>query len=158
MLQSWTCSGGWPRRWYRCRWVRTTMPITVLCDSVTVSDLNPGKRGLNSQPRPYCRGGVSVLTHYLITWLEMDGQLGTHESRRPTRRTARNFFSTQNSSTPYLNIRTVFVTGEDKYSRCNSRRFTNTFHSIMLSIFASLRLQGSTFYASGPYLSPIWVQ
>ncbi len=33
-------------------------------------------------------------------------------------------YSTQNSSTPYLNIHTVFVTGEDEYSRYNYRRYT----------------------------------
>jgi hypothetical protein len=43
------------------------MPITALCDSVTVSDFKPGKQGLNSRLKPILRGGVLVLTHYLIT-------------------------------------------------------------------------------------------
>ncbi len=40
--------------------------ITSSCDSMTVSEFKPGKRGLNSRLRPVLRGG-SVLTHYLIT-------------------------------------------------------------------------------------------
>ncbi len=52
--------------------------ITNPSDSMTVSDIKPGKQGLNSRLRPILwGGGVSVLTHYLITWLETDGQLGT---------------------------------------------------------------------------------
>ncbi len=104
MLQSWTCSRGWCRRRWRCRWVRTKMPITALCDSVTVSDFKPGGRGLNSRLRSILQGrGVLVLTHYLITWLGMDGQRGTHDgsSGRPGA-LLQIFFPTQNSSTPYL--------------------------------------------------------
>ncbi len=54
MLQSWICRGDvvvdedvW----------EPLLPITALCDSVTVSDCKPGKRGLNSQLRPAWRGG-----------------------------------------------------------------------------------------------------
>ncbi len=44
-------------------------------------------------PSPVLRGG-GVLTHYLITLLEMDGQHDTREGSSPeTRRTARNLFS-----------------------------------------------------------------
>ncbi len=86
----------------------------------------PGKRGLNSRLRPILWGG-SVLTHYLITWLEMDGQLGTRDgsSGRPGA-LLEMFFSYTNSSTPYLNIYIVFVTGEDDIARYNSRRYTHT--------------------------------
>jgi hypothetical protein len=74
MLQSWNCRGEdvvvnedvdeWELEW----------PVTGPCDSVTVSDFKPGKWGLNSRLRPVLRGGGMVLTHYVITWLEMDGQ------------------------------------------------------------------------------------
>ncbi len=68
--------------------------ITDPCDSVTVSEFKPtvtvskfkpGKQGLNSRVRPVLRGGGMVLTHYLITWLVMYGQLGTRDgsSSRP---------------------------------------------------------------------------
>jgi hypothetical protein len=61
--------------------------ITVPCNSVMVSDFKTGKRGLNSRLRASAAGvgGGMVLTHYLITWLEMDGQLDTREgsSSRP---------------------------------------------------------------------------
>jgi hypothetical protein len=33
------------------------VPITSPCDSVTVYDFKPGKRGLNSRLRPVLRGG-----------------------------------------------------------------------------------------------------
>jgi hypothetical protein len=39
----------------------------------------PEKRGLNSRLRPVLLGGGMVLTHYIITWLETDGQHDTHE-------------------------------------------------------------------------------
>ncbi len=60
--------------------------ITGLCDSMTVSDFKPGKRGLNSRLHACTAGGGMVLTHYLITWLEMDGQLDTRDgsSSRPS--------------------------------------------------------------------------
>ncbi len=89
--------------------------ITDLCDSVTVSKFKPGKRGLNSR---------LVLTHYLITSLETDGQLGTRDgsSGRPGA-LLKIFFPTQNSSTPYLTYMHFFVTGEDEYSRYNYRRY-----------------------------------
>jgi hypothetical protein len=60
--------------------------ITGPCDSMTVSDFKPRKRGLNSQLHACTTGGGGmVLTHYLITWLEMDGQLDTRDgsSSRP---------------------------------------------------------------------------
>jgi hypothetical protein len=125
MLQSWTCSGGWCHCWCRCRWVRTTMPITALCDSITVSDFNPGKQGLNSRLRPCCKGGgVSVLTHYLTTWLEMDGQLGTHDgsSGRPSA-LLKKCFPTQIAVHPTKYKYIVFVTGEDDIARYNYRRY-----------------------------------
>ena len=84
--------------------------ITDPCDSVTVSKFKPGKRGLNSRLKPILRGGVSVLTHYLITWLETDGQLGTRDgsSGRPGA-LLKIFFPTQNSSTPYLTYKHCFL-------------------------------------------------
>ncbi len=98
--------------------------ITDPCDSVTVSDIKPGKRGLIVGSSPYCGGGGSVLTHYLITWLETDGQLGTRDgsSGRPGALLEISF-PILNSSTPYLNIYIVFVTGEDEYSLYNYRRY-----------------------------------
>ncbi len=135
MLHSWTCRG-WCR--HRCRWgwVRTTMPITALCDSITVSDFKPGKRGLNSRPMPYCRGG-RVGSHTLPNHMTGNGRSTRYSWRviRPTRRTARNFFSHKNSSTLYLNIYTVFVTGEDEYSRYNYRWYINSTTYIMNWIF-----------------------
>jgi hypothetical protein len=116
--------------------------ITDPCDIVTVSDIKPGKQGLNSWLRPILQGGGgSVLTHYLITWLETDGQLGTRDgsSGRPGALLEISF-PTKNSSTPYSNIHTVFVTGEDEYSRYKHRRYNYittvlpiqlyTFHSV----------------------------
>ncbi len=41
--------------------------------------VKPGKRGLNSQLWPVLQGAGLVLTHYLITWLEMDGQHDTRD-------------------------------------------------------------------------------
>ncbi len=124
MLQSWTCSGGWCRRWCGCGWVRTTMPITALCDSVTVSDLNPGKQRLNSRPRPY-RGGGGVGSHKLPNHVTGNRRSTWYSWRviRLTRRTATNFLSHMNSSTPYWNIYIVFVIGEDDIARYNSRRY-----------------------------------
>ncbi len=43
------------------------VPIISPCDSITVSDFKPGKRGLNSRLRPVLWGGGMALTHYLIT-------------------------------------------------------------------------------------------
>jgi hypothetical protein len=46
------------------------VPITSLCDSVTVSDFKPGKRGLNSRLRPVLQGGgglvLSLQTFYSV--------------------------------------------------------------------------------------------
>jgi hypothetical protein len=55
----------------------------------------------------------------------MDGQLSTRDgsSGRPGA-LLEIYFPTKNSSTPYLNIYIVFVTGEDEYSRYNYRRYT----------------------------------
>jgi hypothetical protein len=63
----------------------------------------------------------------------MDSQLGTRDgsSGRPGALLEISF-PTQNSSTPYLNLRTVFVTGEDEYSRYNYLRY------ISLQVFFSL--------------------
>jgi hypothetical protein len=54
----------------------------------------------------------------------MDGQLGTRDGSpgRPGPLLEISF-PTHNSSTPYLNIHTVFVTGEDEHSRYNYRRY-----------------------------------
>jgi hypothetical protein len=51
-----------------------------------------------------------VLTHYLITWLETDGQLGTRDGSlgRPGA-LLKIFFPTQNSSTPYLTYMHCFL-------------------------------------------------
>jgi hypothetical protein len=57
----------------------------------------------------------------------MDGQLGTHDgsSGRPCALLEISF-PTKNSSTPYLNMHTVFVTGEDEYSRYKHRRYKSS--------------------------------
>ncbi len=59
--------------------------VTGPSDSITVSDFKTGKQVLNSRLRPVLQGGGMVLTHYLITWLEMDGQHDTRggSSSRP---------------------------------------------------------------------------
>ncbi len=49
------------------------MPITALCDSVMVSDFNPGKQGLNSRLRPYCEGG-GVGSHTLPNHVTGNGR------------------------------------------------------------------------------------
>jgi hypothetical protein len=50
------------------------MPITALCDSVTVSDFNPGKQGLNSWLRPCCEGGGGVGSHTLPNHVTGNGR------------------------------------------------------------------------------------
>jgi hypothetical protein len=85
--------------------------ITDPCDSVTVSDIKPGKRGLNKSAQAHTAGGGgSVLTHYLIMWLETDGQLSTRDgsSGRPGALLEISF-PTQNSSTPYLTYMHCFL-------------------------------------------------
>jgi hypothetical protein len=80
----------------------------------------------------------------------MDGQLGTRDgsSGRPGALLEISF-PTQNSSTPYLNIRTVFVTGEDKYSRYNYRDTINLrakfFFQIMTTLAHFIKVQTARF-------------
>ncbi len=77
--------------------------ITGSCDSMTVSDFKPGKRGLNSRLRPVLRGGNG--SHTLPNHVTGNGR-STRYSRwviKPTLRTARNFLCHTNSSTPLLN-------------------------------------------------------
>jgi hypothetical protein len=53
------------------------VPITSPCDSVTVSDFKPGKRGLNSQLRPVLRG-VGNGSHTLPNHVTGNGRLTWH--------------------------------------------------------------------------------
>jgi hypothetical protein len=73
MLQSWNCRRGWCCRRWRCRWVRTT-----ITDHRSVWQ-RCGIWGLAQKTS----GGGGVLTHYLITWREMDGQ---HDTRKGSSR------------------------------------------------------------------------
>jgi hypothetical protein len=50
------------------------MPITALCDSVTVSDFNPGKQGLNSRLMPILRGGGGAGSHALPNHVTGNGR------------------------------------------------------------------------------------
>ncbi len=58
----------------------------------------------------------------------MNGQLGTQDgsSGRPGA-LLEIYFPTKNSRTPYLNMHTVFVTGEDEYSRYKHWRYNNAY-------------------------------
>ncbi len=103
--------------------------ITVPCNSVTVSDFKPRKRGLNSRLRTSAAGGGgTVLTHYLITWLEMDGQLDIREglSSRPGALLEISV-PTQIAIGLYWLYTLFFVTGEDDIARFDSRRYSTVF-------------------------------
>ncbi len=113
MLQPWSCR----RVWCRGRVMRSMMNENQKSQSqVHVTALRclrgkPGKRGFNSRLWPVLRGGGLVLTHYLITWLEMDGQHNTP-------RTARNFFNfPHDSSTPYNELYVIICYRGRRYSQ-----------------------------------------
>jgi hypothetical protein len=80
------------------------MPITALCDSVKVFDFKPGKQGLNSRLSPVLQeGGGGNGSHTLSNHMTGNGRSTRHSwwVIKPTRRTAKNFLSHTNSSTPY---------------------------------------------------------
>ncbi len=92
--------------------------ITGQSDSVTVSDFKPGKWGLNSRLHA-CTAGEGNSSHTLPNHVTGNGR-STRHSRwviKPTRRTARNFLSHINSSTPLLNYKHCFCDWVRRYSQ-----------------------------------------
>ncbi len=82
--------------------------ITSSCDSVTVSEFKPGKRGLNSRPRPVLHGGGGDGSHTLPNHVTGKGRSTRHSWRviKPTRGTAKNFqfphgFAVRSMNTKY---------------------------------------------------------
>ncbi len=93
--------------------------ITGPCDSLTVSDFKPGKRGLNSRLHACTAGGGGNGSHTLPNQVTGNGR-STRHSRwviKPTWRTARNFLSHTNSSTPLLNYIHCFCDWGRRYSQ-----------------------------------------
>ncbi len=79
MLQSWSCRRGWCRGWWSRWWVRTTITDhRSLRQRYGTWGLSPENEGEISLHLSWVGVG-SVLTHYLIMWLEVDGQHNTRE-------------------------------------------------------------------------------